>query len=74
MGPGQSGAEKANGKAEVRIEMGAAVHFVKVGLWQPLLHKVWTMIAGHQLGGRPWADVCREWWEALIAMANIAWK
>ena len=50
------------------------VCFVRVRLWLPLLQKVGTIIGGHQVGGRPWVDVCRDWWEAFTAMANVAWK
>ena len=59
---------------QIRIKSGAAVHFVRVRLWLPLLQKVGTIIGGHQVGGRPWLDVCRDWWEAFTAMANVAWK
>ena len=72
--PGRWGSEKANKKGQVRIEWGAAVHFVTVRLFLPLLQKVGTMIGGHQVRGRPWVDICRDWWEAFTAMANVAWK
>ena len=70
--PGRWGYEKANKKGQIHIELGAAVHFVRVRLWLPLLQKVGTIIGGHQVGGRPWVDVCRDWWEAFTAMANVA--
>ena len=69
--PGRWGSEKANNKGQIRIELGAAVHFVKVRLW---LQKVGTIIGGHHVGGRPGVGVCRDWWEAFTAMANVAWK
>ena len=72
--PGCRGSKKANNKGQIRIELGAAVHFVRVRLWHPLLQKVGTIMGGHQVGGRPWVDVCRDWWEAFTAMANVAWK
>ena len=72
--PGRWGSEKANKKGEIRIELGAAVHFVRVRLWLPLLHKVGTIIEGHNVGGRPWVDVCRDWWGAFTAMAKVAWN
>ena len=64
--PGKWGADKANAKGQLRIELGAAAHFVKARLWGPLLQLVapgtikWG--AGHGLmcarsGGRrllPW--------------------
>ena len=50
---GQWGCEKANGKGQIRIELGAAVHFVSVRLWLPLLQKMVTIIEGHQWGRAP---------------------
>ena len=35
--PGKWGADNANAKGQVRIELGAAAHFVKARLWDPLL-------------------------------------
>ena len=58
----------------MRIEPGAAAHFVKVKQWGPLLQLVAPVIGNHQVGGRAWVDVCREWWEAFAAMAHVAWK
>ena len=72
--PGKWGADKANAKGQVRIELGASAHFVKAKLWGPLLQLVAPMIGGHQVGGRPWVDVCREWWEAFAAMSHVARK
>ena len=72
--PGKWGADKANGKGQVRIELGAAVHFVKARLWGPLLQLVGPVIGNHQVGGRPWVDACTVWWEAYAAMAEVAWK
>ena len=37
--PWHWGSEKANGKGEMRIELGATVHFVRVRLLRPLLQK-----------------------------------
>ena len=56
------------------MELGAAAHFVKARLWGPLLQLVAPVIGNHQVGGRPWVDVCTEWWEAFAAMAEVAWK
>jgi hypothetical protein len=72
--PGKWGADKANAKGQVRMELGAAAHFVKARLWGPLLQLVAPVIGNHQVGGRPWVDVCTEWWEAFAAMAEVAWK
>ena len=72
--PGGCGAEKANAKEQVRIELGAVAHFVKAKLWGPLLPLVAPMIGGHQVGGRPWADVCRELWETSAAKSNVVCK
>ena len=71
---GKWGADKANAKGQVRMELGAAAHFVKARLWDPLLPLVAPVIANHQVGGRPCVDVCTEWWEAFAAMAEVAWK
>ena len=72
--PGKWGADKANAKGQVRMELGAAAHFVKARLWGPLLHFVAPVIWNHQVRGRPWVDVCTEWWEGFAAMAELAWK
>ena len=72
--PGKWGADKADAKGQLRIELGAAAHFVKARLWGPLLQVVAPLITNHQVGGRPWLDVCTEWWEAFAAMAHVAWK
>ena len=40
MQPGRQGAEKANGKGHVHLELGAALHFVRARLWVPLLQTV----------------------------------
>ena len=72
--PRKWGADKANAKGQVRIELGAAAHFVKARLWGPLLQLVAVVIENQQVGGRPWVDECTEWWEALAAMAEVAWK
>ena len=71
---GKWGADKANAKGQVRIELGAAAHFVKARLWGPPLQLVAPVIRNHQPGGRPWVDVCREWREASAAMAEVAWN
>ena len=49
--PRKWGLEKAYAKGQVRIELGAAAHFVKAKLWGPLLPLVVQMIGGHQAGG-----------------------
>ena len=72
--PRKWGADKANAKGQVRIELGAATHFVKARLWGPLLQPVAPVIGNHQVGGRPWVHVCTEWWEAFAAMAEVPWK
>ena len=72
--PGKWGADKANAKGQVRTELGAAAYFVKARLWGPLLHLVAPVIGNHQVGGMPWVDVCTEWWEAFVAMAEVARK
>ena len=72
--PGKWGADKANAKGQVRMELGATAHFVKARLWGPLLQLVAPVIGNHQVGGRPWVDVCTEWWEAFAAMAEVACK
>ena len=72
--PGKWGADKANAKGQVRIELGAAAHFVKARLWGPLLQLVAPVIGNHHVGGKPWVDVCTEWWEAFAAMAEVASK
>ena len=72
--PGKWGADKANAKGQVRMELQAVAHFVKARLWGPLLQLVAPVIGHHQVGGRPWVDVCTEWWEAFAAMAEVAWK
>ena len=69
--PGNWGEDKANAKGQVR--MGAAAHFVNARLWGPRLQLVAPVIGNHQVGGRPWVDVCTEWWEAFAAMAEVAW-
>ena len=72
--PGKWGLDKGNAKGQVRIELGAAAHFVKARLWGPLLQLVAPVIGNHQVGDRPWVDVCTEWWEAFAAMAKVALK
>ena len=72
--PRKWGADKANANRQVRIELGAAAHFVKARLWGPLLQLVAPVIGNHQMGGRPWGDVCTEWWEAFAAMAEVPYK
>ena len=72
MQPGKWGADKANAKGQVRIEL--AAHFVKARLWGPLLQLVAPVIRNHQVGAMPWVDVCTEWWEAFAAMAEVSWK
>ena len=72
--PGKWGADKANAKRQVRIELGAGAHFVKARLWGPVLQLVAPVIWNHEAGGRPWVDVCTEWWEAFAATAEVAWK
>ena len=63
--PGRWGSEKANGNGQIRIKLGATLHFVRVRLWLPLLQKVGTIVRGHQMGGRTWVDVCGVWWVNL---------
>ena len=72
--PGKWGADKANAKGQVHIELGAAAHFVKAQLWGPLLQLGAPVIGNHPVGGRPWVDVRTEWWEAFAAMAEVARK
>ena len=72
--PGKWEADKANAKGQVRIELGAAAPFVKARLWSPLLQLVAPVIGNHQVRGRPWVDVCTEWWEAFVVIAMMAWE
>ena len=58
--PRKWGAGRTNAKGQVRIKLGAAAHFVKARLWGPLVQLVAPVIGNHQVGGRPWADVCTE--------------
>ena len=58
--PGKWGANMASAKGQVRIEQGAAAHFVKARLWGPPLPLVARVIGNHQAGGKPWVDVCTE--------------
>ena len=71
--PVKWGAEKANAKGQVRIELGPAAHFVQAKLWCPLPHLVAARIGNHQVGAMPRPDVCREWCAAFIAMSQCAW-
>ena len=57
--PGRWGCEKANKKRQIRIELGAAVHFVRVRLWLPLLQKVGSIVEGHQVGAA--LGGCMRW-------------
>ena len=72
--PARWGSEKANKKRPKRINFGATVLFLRVRLWLPLLQKVETIIGGHQVGGPPWVDVCRDQLQAFTSMANVAWN
>ena len=74
MRPGKWGADKANAKGQVRLELQAAAQFVKARLSGPLLQLVAPVIGNHQVGGKPWSDVCTEWWEVFAAMAEVARK
>ena len=69
--PGKWGADKANAKGQVHIELGGALSRPGCGA-----HCCsWLLVIGnHQVWGRPWVDVCTEWWEAFAAMAEVAWK
>ena len=50
---GKWGADKANAKGQVHMELEAAAHFVEARLWGPLLQLVAPLIGNHQVGGRP---------------------
>ena len=43
---GKWGARKTDAKERVHIELGDAAHFVKAGLWQPLLRPTAMRIVG----------------------------
>ena len=62
MRPGRWGAEKANAKGHVRLELGAALQFVRARLRVPVLQTVGGDIGGHWVGGMEWVVVCHEWW------------
>ena len=57
MRPGRWGAEKANAKGHVRLDLGATLHFVRARLWVPLSQKAgeggnrWTPVGGNGMGG-----------------------
>ena len=58
----------------MRIELGAAAHFVKALMRGPLLQLVAPVMWNHQVGDKPCIDVSTEWWGVFAAMAEVAWK
>ena len=71
--PGSWGAEKANAKGHVRLELGAALRFVKARPWVPLLQEEGRKIGGHQVGVVEWMVVRHDWWEAFAEGCKAAW-
>ena len=69
--PRRWGAKKATAKGHVRLELGAALHFLRARLWVRLLQTMGGEIGGHQLGGKEWVAVCHE---AFASMCKAAWK
>ena len=68
--------DKATGKGKVRLECAAAVQFMRTRQWEALI-TICLEEGGMNnkwVGGRPWGEVCREWWDNFAQMCVYAWQ
>ena len=70
------GNDSANAKGKVRLECAAAVQFMRTRRWEALIAVCLEEggIYNKWVGGRPWGDVCRQWWDNFAKMCIYAWR
>ena len=68
------GNDNANTKGNVRLKCAGAVQFMRTRRWEALI-AVCLEEGGMNnkwVGGRPWGDVCRQWWDNVANMCIYA--
>ena len=70
------GNDGANAKGKVRLECAAAVQFMRTRRWETLIAVCLEEggMNNKRVGGRPWGDVCRQWWDNFAKMCIYAWR
>ena len=70
------GNDSANAKGNVRLECAAAVQFMRSRRWEALIDVCLEEggMNNKRMGGRPWGDVCRQWWDNFAKMCIYAWR
>ena len=71
-----NGNGSANAKGNVRLECAAAVQFMRTRRWEALIAvcREEGGMDNKRVGGRPWGDVCRLWWDNFPKMCIYAWR
>ena len=66
----------ANAKGNGRLQSAAAVQFMRTRRWEALIAVCLEErgMNNKQVGGRPWGDVCRLWWDNFAKMCIYAWR
>ena len=70
------GNDSANAKGNVRLECAAAMQFMRTRRWQALIAVCLEEggMNNMRVGGRPWGDVCMQWWDNFGKMCIYAWR
>ena len=70
------GNASANAKGNVRLECAAAVQLMRTRRWEALIVVCLEEggINNKRDGGRPWEDVCRQWWDNFAKTCTYAWR
>ena len=68
------GNDNSNAKGNVRLECAAAVQFMRTRRWEALIAVCLEEggMNNKRVGGRPWGDVCRKWWDNFAKMCTYA--
>ena len=68
------GNESANAKGQVRLECAAAAQLMRSRRWEALIDVCLEEggMNNKRVGGRPWGDVCRQWWDNFAKMCIYA--
>ena len=70
------GNDTANAKGNIRLECAAAVQLMRTRRSEALIAVCLEEggMNNKRVGGKPWGDVCRQWWDNFAKMCIYAWR
>ena len=70
------GNDTANAKGNVRLECAAAVQLMRTWTREALIAVCLEEggMNNKRVGGKPWGDVCRQWWDNFAKMCIYEWR